>query len=594
MAPLALRKQARSPLRLTKSPSSSALDDIATETRLQKVETALVASDWGSGLAQGRNGGACGSRLTRDVSPAVVSAGLRGFLLSRFDSLEAAFERLDFHANGRVSCLEFQEVISGQLLYCGLQEAREIFMLLAKKCQGAMTLENFLVALGEPEITMASPVHMEPSGHSMEAALRTAFPACSPSKRALEDADEATTMTPGSTRSALPGITSCPRVPLAASPTGLQVEADRGASSSSSDGLAARGLAPSRLSQTSAMSDPSNVFGFLRGEACYPNPMLRNGSASALTLLDEGLLAWRAEISAVSALRAATTATGQALEDRQMCAPMAAAQASLAASAAAQAAASASVLALSASPAHQRGHDQLPHIFSPSLPACGLSWTRQLPAFAQGRLAACMTPQEALDVLDETVDERVSIAEPNSGRSAASTPSRAGRWRNRATPPSPAPTLPGASFASVQSRRSSSQLGPEVAASAARLRQANSERQRLEELLAQEKRQHEAKMAELRRQLKRERRRKLQELLDQLSPPELALASAQGEPPPTFAPRSEGSPADREPAHAFQFAKPKLDLEVATHVTSQDKEPAHASDELAEQGIFDFGAMATW
>eukprot|EP00927_Polykrikos_kofoidii_P044609 TRINITY_DN38531_c0_g1_i1.p1 TRINITY_DN38531_c0_g1~~TRINITY_DN38531_c0_g1_i1.p1 ORF type:complete len:768 (-),score=117.43 TRINITY_DN38531_c0_g1_i1:52-2355(-) len=75
-------------------------------------------------------------------SPSVILAGLRVFVIERYGSLDAAFDRMDFHRDGRVSCLEFQEVLCGQERYCGLHESRDIFRLLARGTDGWITREH--------------------------------------------------------------------------------------------------------------------------------------------------------------------------------------------------------------------------------------------------------------------------------------------------------------------------------------------------------------------------------------------------------------------------------------------------------------------
>eukprot|EP00913_Durusdinium_trenchii_P003226 g2984.t1 len=67
---------------------------------------------------------------------------------------------MDFHRDGHVSCLEFQEVISGQERYCQLQEARELFSVLAKGTAGWLNWEVFRKRLqgawNDPEERMES------------------------------------------------------------------------------------------------------------------------------------------------------------------------------------------------------------------------------------------------------------------------------------------------------------------------------------------------------------------------------------------------------------------------------------------------------
>ncbi|CAE8642632.1 unnamed protein product, partial [Polarella glacialis] len=116
-------------------------DDLA----LGETSSARSAnSSWGSSVctAGQRTGTRLGPRqgealdfgvpLRGGQQPQVALAGLRQFVSDRFGGVKQAFHRMDFHKDGRVSCLEFQEVLSGQEHYCSLQEARELFCLLAR------------------------------------------------------------------------------------------------------------------------------------------------------------------------------------------------------------------------------------------------------------------------------------------------------------------------------------------------------------------------------------------------------------------------------------------------------------------------------
>eukprot|EP00929_Paragymnodinium_shiwhaense_P007439 TRINITY_DN11135_c0_g2_i1.p1 TRINITY_DN11135_c0_g2~~TRINITY_DN11135_c0_g2_i1.p1 ORF type:complete len:1050 (-),score=275.49 TRINITY_DN11135_c0_g2_i1:63-3212(-) len=80
----------------------------------------------------------------------IVLGGLKVFFMERFGDLRQAFDCIDFHRDGRISCLEFQEVLSGQERYCGLQEARDIFCLLARGSDGWLTWEHFSQRFGIP------------------------------------------------------------------------------------------------------------------------------------------------------------------------------------------------------------------------------------------------------------------------------------------------------------------------------------------------------------------------------------------------------------------------------------------------------------
>jgi len=84
---------------------------------------------------------------SRGVSPGRALSGLRVFLVERFGTLEAALDRMDFHADGHISCLEFQEVINGQEHYCSLQEAMKLFCMLARGTNGWLTRDAFIERL---------------------------------------------------------------------------------------------------------------------------------------------------------------------------------------------------------------------------------------------------------------------------------------------------------------------------------------------------------------------------------------------------------------------------------------------------------------
>merc|ERR1719326_2506477 len=51
---------------------------------------------------------------------------------------------MDFMRNDRVSCLEFQEVVSGQIRHCSFGEAKQIFCHLTRGCDGWLRLGDLV------------------------------------------------------------------------------------------------------------------------------------------------------------------------------------------------------------------------------------------------------------------------------------------------------------------------------------------------------------------------------------------------------------------------------------------------------------------
>lgn len=223
--------------------------------------------------------------------------------------------------------------------------------------------------------------------------------------------------------------------------------------------------------------------------------------------MDESLVAWRSEVSMLSAL---------------------AASASLAPSFS------------SSSAAHTAPHCTAPPGGAPPfgggrialLPPGGLAWVSQLHHNVQGCLAACKTPMEALDVLDEALDglpppranaatalTSFSVAEEGSSRITSST-AVAPRGRALNEPP-----LEPCRARQVQAQRFAQAEVELVEASAQLLKEAQARAAGLKEELKERQRRHELKVAELRRRQHRERKKMLHRLLYQLSPPRQQLDS---------------------------------------------------------------------
>ena len=145
-----LRSQAGSPLKLLAGigdPGSSTTAGSVGSSPALSRSTCRSGEDFSfrpPGRRSGRN------------SEAVALAGLSLFLKERFGSLHEAFVQMDFHRDGRISCLEFQEVLSGQERYCGLHEARELFCMLARGSDGWLRWDNFKAFLGSAHHTPES------------------------------------------------------------------------------------------------------------------------------------------------------------------------------------------------------------------------------------------------------------------------------------------------------------------------------------------------------------------------------------------------------------------------------------------------------
>jgi len=505
-------------------------------------------------------------------SPAAVLAGLRVFVAERFGGLRQAFERMDFHHDGRISCVEFQEIMHGQERYCGLQEAREIFCILARGTHGSLDWEEFRERLGSA--AWADALGGEPSGPatpavqpdgdresgaswsccSSESGPRLASHALralllgkagggpAPRREATEgEADEAATtartLTSRSSQScaaaagralrqlpppppqeqpALDLLSGgcAPRgsshvepssqagVSCRSSPTGAaQVPPRMGATAS--DAFLWGHSGPGRHRSLSCQSLPTQAAaqvppgaGGAALDAFLQDALGRageGGGPTAIQRLDESLLSLRAEVAALDAFRASS---GKAPS---------------------RVAADGAALPSSSRPSH-----------SP-VPACGASgralspapgglcWVRQLPRQFRGRLAACVRPGEALEVLDEALDTGRALS---SGHSRSEgTPSAAAA--EAAVANATEPSVPSAGLPEVK---------PEVVAAAVELlRSADARAAGLEAELEERQSRHEAHMAELKRRHREESRRSLRRLLARLAPePHEACARASG------------------------------------------------------------------
>jgi len=406
-------------------------------------------------------------------TPQLALAGLRLFCVERFGSLRRAYERMDFHRDGWVSCLEFQEVLAGQERYCALQEARGLFCLLARGTEGWLSWEVFRRKLDgayvEPQSQPTSPAS---SGGSESAgrALRALF-----QKRkepGHSDADTAASVGSAATPSS------------GAGPPPIACRAQF-APSVRNGAAAEEALVPKPFAGRSADPEAGRsslahriLQGALRTSRSTPSsPKLRpereraGGPTESLPLrrLDEGLSSLMGEVAALRALGGYTPGASPAQ-------PAIPADAFL------------------TPPRRPGGGSPSSVQTGGSSQALKPAWVSALPLRTQGRLAACASTREAMQVLDEAVDGEPDEAE--------------------ASP-------------------------EEVAAALALLQQAQRRLGELEEKQEQMRRRHQAELDALRDQLRDERRRSWKRLLRRLAPPGLSLAAHRARP---AAPGSLASP----------------------------------------------------
>lgn len=509
------------------------------------------SNSWGSSVLPGpRPGEALDFKRPARAKPRpeVVLAGLRQFVMERFGGIWECFERMDFHRNGRVSCLEFQEVISGQEKYCGLHEARDIFCMLARGTVGSLSFDDLRNRLGTAGSTYSALMkeHVECDRDSAAAswscassdgssrlagtALRALLFGRGDAHIADTETDAATTVGPLTARSSQSVPATFGRPPTPTTQAFL---------------LTSQGMAPTPSSPSACSGhglynrDTFNAFGtepFARAEAALvPLPKggwgdaLLNGSfnrncmesdrhpsristavgrsqslsnlhsdtslglqdGSALSRLDEGLYTLRAEVAALNALRSSQSSPALDVSStkQQVC----------------------------ASPG-RLSHDQMRTSFEQlaAPPPGGLAWILRLPQNTQGRLAACTGVAEVIDVLDEALDGLPTSS--GSTLDFASTPSRSGRWRSKslASGLSPAGRSAGGVGSTVAVAQEPAVSSNLVAASAELLRTMRSRSAELEAELASRQRRHEEHLVELKQQLRDERHRKLQRLLGKL------------------------------------------------------------------------------
>lgn len=325
---------------------------------------------------------------------------------------------MDFHHDGKVSCLEFQEVISGQERYCSLREARSLFCLLARGTSGWLTWENFQTRLEAAcqdavEVTAidldavswscASSESSRLAGQALRAfVLGDKSVACDKADPE-NDADEAATtvhsFTSRSTQS-IPRLSSCQAASSRTPVTQTMLSAP-GCPPSEAHGiqLQARGFSPNeiatRLLQGALNTRSLNDFGRLASGCAFDQPPQARSSSGVIDQLDLGLASLRAEIAALRSMGAPVPDEAREVETGFH---------------------TAGIRDMSedhiqrfllGSPVQEQEHStsllNRPFQTTARLQV-GLAWMQQLPAVVQGKLAACIEPAEALDVLDEALD----------------------------------------------------------------------------------------------------------------------------------------------------------------------------------------------
>lgn len=496
-----------------------------------------AASSWGSSVTgclrtpvkkSGPRAGEAldfGTPLRSEQHAEKALAGLRLFVKERFGGVKTAFDRMDFHRDGRVSCLEFQEVLAGQERYCSLKEARDLFCLLARgsPARGWLQKEVFEKQLGSQTDEEAVKGHLfndspESASHALRSLL-LGHAALGRRGDADAEVDEVATtvqsLTSRSSASALPCASRCSlrhgRCDDFAASMTAEEEALVPMPWSGRRGGVDIGNGPARGSGTDTgnSSSASLAHRLLAGAmgattTCQGGEFANSSSmkvrqTAALQSLDEGLLSLRSEVAALQAMQ-----PGAQPQRGPLAGPPAQAwtmprQDTLAGlpfstdyvpPAKIPATAETRVVAMGLKP-----------------PPGGLAWIFDLPWHTQGRLAACMSPSEALEVLDEAVPHGASD-EVHSTLTLA-----------QLTGTSTSPEL--------------------VAAAMGLLQKARTRVQELEAVREERRRQHEEALAALRQRLSRERHKSLRRLLEKLAPPGVSEAP-QGSFPPELSAASPG------------------------------------------------------
>lgn len=585
-----------------------------------------ASSSWGSPVpskrsAQGdgnqrvmRNGSSTSfSSTARPIisDPEVALAGFRIFVAERMGGWEATFQRMDFHRNNHVSCLEFQEVISGQERYCTMQEARDLFCLLARGTNGWLTWEGWKKRMNPkmvsvrgshcqaPDVSGVDFNCIDVDGSASWSCLSSQDgcrqrgttlhslhlqPLSSDSgfgRKADAEADDGTTLTPRSSRSG-------GRTPLTTAPgsstSALSVPPSGISSARASTVPSGKGLTPQPpLAGWADLNHQNNgatvVGGSSASTACVKNPQekplsarsQRNarsdqlgsyipgrrsgwsgavdvsanlgvqsgrsseggnsvGAASggeAFQMLEAGLNSLRAEVEALNAMRRSGSADvimDGSLRESGLHSPSTALSPLVRSSLP-----SPRQAVVPTTPPPMEYAAQLPSspdvVVSTTAAVRMLPWITHLPRIAQGRIAACRTLNEVLEVLDQTMGQQDHI-----GTATASMPSWAAA---SVTDAAPREGEPGLRF---RDRQASSIVFPhdclaaeaasacgfvdaEMATAAADLLKTTQERVvSLEGELESRHKKHEEEVAALRRKHREDRNQTLHRLINRLQP----------------------------------------------------------------------------
>ncbi|CAJ1365099.1 unnamed protein product [Effrenium voratum] len=364
--------------------------------------------------------------LRRGRPPEVALAGLRIFCIERFGGLRPAFERMDFHRDGHVSCLEFQEVVAGQERYCSLQEAREIFCLLARGTSGWLSWEVFRRRLHGGEWQDAGSDCSPSQSSERSSAASHAMRALLLREKGQDNADAETVATARSmTSPSSVGLTPC-RGRLER----LEPKEQKEPKESKDKGppLAGRELAR-RLLQGALQDSQSGRAGQVP-------------AGDALQQLDRGLSSLQAEVAILKQMGADSARVG-----------------------------------FETPPRRQGASDTLTgRVLGSPQPR----WLQGLDYAAQGRVAACGSRAEALQVLEEAAEPEFSGQAPEEPKEASY---------------------------------------EQIAAALALLQQAKDRVAKLEAQRNDAWKRHQEEVAALRASLEKQRRESLQRLLLRLAPP---------------------------------------------------------------------------
>lgn len=515
---------------------------------------------------------------------------------------------MDFYRNGRVSCFEFQEVVHGQEKYCDLKVARELFLLLARGTDGCLTWADFCAGLSSASNALCSDHDGEDcqsrgswgscgtsdtssSAHAAGIALRSLLFGQNHTRdgnmheddaqKTGVDVDEMTTtvqsltsrsshscpavfstreqhglphnssdMQHNSAIAAFLGDTSA-EANIAIIPTSIHMGPESPPNLPTPKVVAASSdvQLPGVADAANQVPEPQReVRNALRGGANEITRWLLDGTTSnepdVLQTLDDSLLAWRAEVAALkefasgcgiathtgAAQRALVAYDDQAQRLTEPCSFPLVAHAALD--------------ECNTIPA--RAHRVAPA--SMYIPSDGLKWLQLLPFHTQGRLAACCSMDEALEVLDEALDGFPAPESANERRieeiGPSAPPGRRGRWgRGRVQNDS------GRSCEAPSALRSRIEEASLVTASAELLRNSQARVTCLQKDFHERQQKHEQHVAELCKQFRHERRRGLHCILERISPPQRVRSH-------------RASPQKASPSYVTPAADGGLDIEA--------------------------------